>query len=614
MIRVVVLLAVLVLWFLLGPWVLVAALASLLVPRVRAFVRPEHPWRGLGIAVAVVLVLAGLAWVIPDGRLPLPPGAGVLVSPSYVGRPAMAHPIDGVDVPQNPHLAPNGASSMHDDAWATDTYAWPGPLGDKPEVDTAWYGVEECATLAFDTQDRIVALCGDLSGPLLHVIDPESMRSARDPGPARPRRRRGQGAVGGPLRRRLLLPRRRTTARSSPPPTVGCSRSPRPTVTAADLTVDDSCDLADVIPDDDCLIALLPDWAGRIWFVTQDGVGAATAEPASAGRLDLGEEIANSIAADETGGVYVVTTEALVQLAARRGRPPAVDWRTAYDAGTEQKPGQLSAGSGTTPTILPSGLVAITDNAEPRMHVQFYDADTGAQVCEAPVFEDDESATDNSLVVVGDASVVVENNYGYDSPLHHDARPGDDRRLRPCRPRGDGRVHGRLDQSDEIVGPTSVAKVVAGHRPGLRLHHAPQPGGASSAWYLTAIDARTGETGLLGPHRHRHARQQPLLRRDPRARRLGVRRHARRHGARARPGLSPRASGRAAPHHGDTRAADGEHPQQREQRARRRCRHGWRTARRRPAAACGWSRPRSGARRRRRERARGSRGHPRDCP
>ncbi len=43
-------------------------------------------------------------------------------------------------------------------------------------MDTAWFGVEECATLAFDSHDRIVALCGDLEGPTLRVLDPDSMR------------------------------------------------------------------------------------------------------------------------------------------------------------------------------------------------------------------------------------------------------------------------------------------------------------------------------------------------------------------------------------------------------------------------------------------------------
>ena len=64
---------------------------------------------------------------------------------------------------------------MHDDGWATDAYAGPGPLGIDPEVDSAWYGVKECATLAFDTEERMVGLCGSVTGPVLHVIDPDSM-------------------------------------------------------------------------------------------------------------------------------------------------------------------------------------------------------------------------------------------------------------------------------------------------------------------------------------------------------------------------------------------------------------------------------------------------------
>src|SRR4029453_10815515 len=42
------------------------------------------------------------------------------------------------------------------------------------------------------------------------------------------------------------------------------------------LEVLDEVDLNDVVPDDDCLVALLPDWEGNMWYVTQDGrVGVA---------------------------------------------------------------------------------------------------------------------------------------------------------------------------------------------------------------------------------------------------------------------------------------------------------------------------------------------------
>ena len=249
------------------------------------------------------------------------------------------------------------------------------------------------------------------------------------------------------------------------------------------LTVDsdgleqvDEVDLGDVVPDDDCLVALLPDWDGNTWYVTQDGrvgVAGGTGDPTP---LDLAGEIANSIAADDTG-VYLVTTEALVKVALDSSGQPEVVWQRAYDHGSRQKPGQLSAGSGTTPTVLPSGLVAITDNADPQMHVQFYDATDGSLVCEAAVFGKGESASDNSLVAVGDASVVVENNYGYRGAVEHDARPRDTRRPGPGRRRpGHRRVLGRL--ALRRGRPDVGRQGLAGHRAGLRLHDPRVAGGA----------------------------------------------------------------------------------------------------------------------------------------
>src|SRR5690242_2391551 len=116
----------------------------------------------------------------------------------------------------------------------------------------------------------------------------------------------------------------------------------------------------------------MPDWDGTIWWVTQDG-RVGTIDPGSGDTtvLDLDEEVANSIAVDAGGGVYVVTTEATYRITRGRTGPPRVTWRTAYDRGSEEKSGQLSQGSGTTPTLLPGGLLAITDNADPRMHVVF---------------------------------------------------------------------------------------------------------------------------------------------------------------------------------------------------------------------------------------------------
>ena len=153
-------------------------------------------------------------------------------------------------------------------------------------------------------------------------------------------------------------------------------------------------------------------------------------------------------------------------------------------------------GSGTTPTVLPSGLVAITDNAEPRMNVQFYNAGSGELVCETPVFSAAESASDNSLVAVGDASIVVENNYGYEGPLTTTlgrATTGGLARVDAVGS-GDERECQVAWTSDEIA-PTSVAKVSLEN--GLVYAYTTRSSRwGVQAWYVTAIDAATGETAF----------------------------------------------------------------------------------------------------------------------
>lgn len=482
-----------------GPVALAAAVAVvtglLVARRTRARVLPR--WRHVPVAAGVVAAGVATVLLVPDGRLPIPPGGGLLVTPSYVGGPATPHPLE-LSVPQHPGLAANGRSAMHDDAWSTDAYAGPGPLGVDPEVDTSWFGVEECATLAFDREARLVALCGRISGPVLHVLDPETM----DPldtlvlPEAHPQegKRRWEDLCGGSY---FYLD---ATDRAF----VGTTERSIAVVTTAaadggpDLRLERTVDLTGVIPDDDCLVALMPTWDGAgTWWVTQDGrvglVGAAGAgDDPGIEVLDLGEEVANSISVDRTG-LYVVTVAALYQLQAGPGGVPAVGWRAAYENSGVREPGQLSAGSGTTPTILPSGLVAITDNADPAMHVQLYDLADGELACEAPVFEDRPGATENSLVAVGDAAVVVENNHGYRSPLSTmlgRTPPGGLARVDATRD-GDGWTC-EVTWTSDVVAPTSVAKVSL--ETGLVYAYATRPSRwGVQAWYVAALDAATGE-------------------------------------------------------------------------------------------------------------------------
>ncbi|MGA8255570.1 MAG: hypothetical protein WB767_03260 [Nocardioides sp.] len=473
-----------------GPVVLVLALASLGLRRVRRWLRPTR--RALGIGVATVLVATGVVVLLPDGYLPIPPGAGAWVTPGYVGRPATPEPI-AMKLPQHPGLAPNGMSAMHNDGWSSDAYAGPGPLGRSPEVDTAWYGIKECATLAFDSQGQMIALCGNLRGAIMHVVDPESMRPQATL--VLPERGDGNGKkpwenlCGGSYFYLDWLDRAVVATTDRRIVTITTSNAEG----EPDLAIESSIDLSDHIPDDDCLIALMPDWtSGATWWVTKNGL-VGTATPDAVAVRDLGEEIANSISVGEDGGVYVVTTEQFYKLTAAP-REPAIAWETTYDRGTRLKPGMISQGSGTTPTLMPDGLVAITDNAEPRMHVQFYRQDDGGLVCQEPVFDDDVSASDNSLISVGDG-VIVENNYGYSSPLRT--------MLGRTTTGGFARVDVDYDPeartgecttawTNEVDGPTSVAKASLAN--GLVYAYTKRSSLLGvNAWYLSAMNARTGE-------------------------------------------------------------------------------------------------------------------------
>jgi hypothetical protein len=97
-----------------------------------------------------------------------------------------------------------------------------------------------------------------------------------------------------------------------------------------------------------------------------------------------------------------------------------VVWAAPYHTSDVVKPGQLSLGSGTSPTILGNGdYVAINDSATPmkiwvyRTAARLGPKETRLVGEPMPVFEDMEGqACANSLLGFG-RSIVVQNNYGY---------------------------------------------------------------------------------------------------------------------------------------------------------------------------------------------------------
>jgi hypothetical protein len=400
-------------------------------------------------------------------------------------------------------MAPNGRSNVHDDGYMTDTYTWSGPLGRSPVVSSqAFGGLGLCGiTIAFDRLRRPVTIC--ISPPdhqELRVLDPRTLATVAShelPPRVIPPGVNPFVASGGAY---FYLDHRDRAVVSTGRHVQVIALTGRAEGTRLRLARD--YDLTSVIPRDDQLNSALPDWSGRLWFVSRYR-GIVGMLDRRTGRVlatrRLGDEIGNSFTVDDDGGVYVVTDGAMYRLDARRGRIRTT-WRHAYRNAGVQKPGQLTTGSGTTPTLMGRRYVAITDNADP-MNVVVYRRAPRVRgrrvVCEHPVFRRGASATENSLIGTG-RSLVVENNHGYAPPP--DATSGGGatspglervdvvRRGRACRTAWRSR-----ERAPSVVPKLSLAN-------GL-LYTVTKPPGTPDAWYLTALDFRSGATAwkrLLG--------------------------------------------------------------------------------------------------------------------
>jgi hypothetical protein len=465
--------------------------------------RRVHRIVRVGLVSAVVVALA-----VPAGAatpaVPIPGDPLDATVTAYTGKPATARPLPPVYAPEHPYMARNGASNIHDDAYQTDVYAGPGPLGRNLRVTSTLYG-QECASVTFDSKGRIVTVCPGVTGATLRLIDPTSLAEiasyslpARPPGTFSFTNFSGGGY--------FYLDRR--------------DRAVVATFTGHLLVVAEQGDAFALVKDYDLtghtggtgIQSALPDWSGRIWFVTVGGrVGVLDPRTGAIRSRQLaGEVIANSFAIDESGGVFVVSDHALYRFDYRAG--PAITWRQVYDRGTRTKPGQVSQGSGTTPTLIGSasspggGSIAITDNADPFMHVVVYRRGRGGSgkvLCNQAVFPANQGSDENSLISVP-GGLIAENNYGYTGPTPTgpstrapDTTPGvvrvdvDYRR---------GGCHVAWWNRTARI-PSLVSKVSL--RTGLLYGYthptaaelpwavAPLPT-APDSWFLTAFDARTG--------------------------------------------------------------------------------------------------------------------------
>src|SRR4051794_33519004 len=125
------------------------------------------------IVTSITAALVSCALAAPAfAATPIPEGPNSL--PAFMGKPAKSSPVFAPDPPRHPFMAPNGRSNIHDDAYMTDTYQGAGPLGTRIQR-TSTFLSHECASLTFDSRDRIVAICVGLEAPVLEMFDPKTL-------------------------------------------------------------------------------------------------------------------------------------------------------------------------------------------------------------------------------------------------------------------------------------------------------------------------------------------------------------------------------------------------------------------------------------------------------
>ncbi|MFF4835022.1 hypothetical protein [Streptomyces sp. NPDC001315] len=315
--------------------------------------------------------------------------------------------------PHNPYAGPDGTATMHGDTGSSDTTPLPGPgTGTLSSKRVAL--ASACPTVLVGSDGYPVALCTPIFGqvPTVHLLDPDDGGSITELALTKGSLLGGVYAYIDQDDRLVVVDGSRSLLR------IGHHRDADGDWT---LTVDQKLPLTSAIPENDAVTGLSPDWQGRVWFATGNGlVGTADDRTGTVRTLQLpaGEKVANSISTAPQG-TLVTTTQATYLLTAGTDGTPRISWRQAYDRGSARKPGQLSWGSGSTPTFFGPGdgtdYVAIVDNADTQVKLQVYETSTGRRICSTPVLPAGGAGSENSPIGAG-RSVFVASTYGYPYP------------------------------------------------------------------------------------------------------------------------------------------------------------------------------------------------------
>jgi hypothetical protein len=449
-------------------------------------------------AVALAAVCAG--WLAASaGAVPIPSAAPPPSLPDFQGAAVTAQKVKNPSHPaQNPFMAANPGNNIHNDTWMTDAYPGPGPLGENLSAVSESKPPALCGSMTFDTRGRIVSVCPSAGAPpQVRIIDPDTLATiaiydlpqAPDP----PGTQTYQNFTGGGYFFIDGSDQVWVATKTDHIFVIAESADGQSLVKRRDF------DLTGVLDEStERISSALPDFSGRIWFVSKRNgkVGTIDRKTGQIKLKRLNEEIENSFAIAK-GGVYIVSDKRMYRFKASEKGAPVIVWKAGYKNSGIVKPSQVDAGSGTTPTIMDGGYVAITDNAEP-MNVVVYrralNLEKGQKriVCQVPVFPKETGATENSLIAAG-PSLIAENNYGYQDPFG----PNTGAVTQPGFARVDIKANGngchKVWTNHDLRAPTVVPKLST--RTGLIYAYTrpPDPSG-SQGYYWAALRFSNGKT------------------------------------------------------------------------------------------------------------------------
>lgn len=469
-----------------------------------------------------VIIMALLLAACGDERI-AQPISGAAQGVPMVGLTATARVFAG-DVVAHPFMAAPGRAAMHGDAASSDVHAFASPLGNDPQVRTRrgspFFG-GLCATVTFDREGNLVALCSSGVKLALLLLAPRSLEHlASYPLPGRPStfaalvhrdiEKIMSDTSGGAYfyldneDRVVLADSQQRIQRIGHRKNAGGNW---------EFYQDAVWDLSQQVPHDcfnwnnwfpagecDPMTAVMPDHGGLIWWVTRKGrIGTLNTDNGIVRVMQLQkEEIQNGFSVADDG-VYIVSDHAMYGLQARPDGMPSILWHETYDRGSSRKIGSINQGSGTTPTLVGGDFVSITDNADGRINLLVYKRRASVMgkrlVCKLPLFEHNASATDNSAIGFN-RTLMVENNAGYRNAFDQSDWSAPKGGITRIDIREDASGCDVMWQSDERS-PSTVAKMSS--QTGLAYYYTfdqqlDKQGEQQIQWYLTAIDVNSGET------------------------------------------------------------------------------------------------------------------------